>query len=310
MNLPHLNYLRSFEASARHLSFTAAAAELNLSQAAVSGHIRALEQYVGGPLFLRHARSLDLTTLGTAYLPSIQQALSMIEFGTDSIVKRQDGRKVVISCPVTLAEGWLAEVIAAYAQHDPRVSFTIHARVWMDEPPEIADLIIGSAHVDSIPPQNAIMWHDQVALCCAPHYKINAKPLRSISQLADVRRVQVLSHMDYWQIVMESLGEPEFESAHEPTYSSSFSTALALTKEGHGVSIIPLCYAQKFLNDGSLIALFDQTFSIPYAMTISQPDARAAASVAKTFAYIMDAAKTVPQALAANGHHDSRTVHP
>ena len=55
--LPPLNYIRSFEAAARHLSFTKAAEELRMTQAAVSGHIRALEQFLGRPL-LRCARSL------------------------------------------------------------------------------------------------------------------------------------------------------------------------------------------------------------------------------------------------------------
>ena len=53
--LPPLNYIRSFEASARHLSFTKAAEELRMTQAAVSGHVRALEQFIGRPLSIaRH----------------------------------------------------------------------------------------------------------------------------------------------------------------------------------------------------------------------------------------------------------------
>ena len=58
---PPLNFIRSFECSARHLSFTKAAEELGYTQAAVSTHIRSLEKYVGRDLFIRHARGIELT---------------------------------------------------------------------------------------------------------------------------------------------------------------------------------------------------------------------------------------------------------
>lgn len=75
--LPHLVCLQAFEAAARHLSFTRAAAELNCTQAAISQRVRALEQYFGRPLFHRHANGLDLSSAGKAYLPSVTQALDM-----------------------------------------------------------------------------------------------------------------------------------------------------------------------------------------------------------------------------------------
>src|SRR5512136_271357 len=66
---PPLNHIRSFECSARHLSFTLAANELGYTQAAVSNHVRALEHYLGRKLFIRYPRSLKLTEMGEAFLP-------------------------------------------------------------------------------------------------------------------------------------------------------------------------------------------------------------------------------------------------
>ncbi|MEQ9039066.1 MAG: LysR family transcriptional regulator, partial [Silicimonas sp.] len=66
---PPLHLIRSFECAARHLSFTRAAGDLGYTQAAISTHIRALEQYVGRKLFVRRARSLVLTEIGEAFLP-------------------------------------------------------------------------------------------------------------------------------------------------------------------------------------------------------------------------------------------------
>src|SRR5258708_12316771 len=72
--LPPLNALRAFEAAARHLSFTAAAAELNVTQAAISHQIRGLEERLGLKLFRRVGRGLLLTDAAHAYLPEIGAA--------------------------------------------------------------------------------------------------------------------------------------------------------------------------------------------------------------------------------------------
>ena len=71
-HLPPLPWLRAFEAAARHSSFTAAAEELNLTQAAVSHQVRSLEKHLGVTLFERLPRSLRLTEMGAAYLPPLR----------------------------------------------------------------------------------------------------------------------------------------------------------------------------------------------------------------------------------------------
>lgn len=304
MQLPHLSYLRSFEAAARRLSFTGAAAELHLSQAAVSGHVRALEQYLGGPLFERHARSLSLTTVGTAYLPTVQQALSLIEASTESIVKRQDGRKIVISCPVTLAEGWLAGVIAQFAQADPSVSVTIHARIWRDEPPETADLILGSTHVDALTPAVDVLWKDRIVLCAAPGYRAAGAEICSAQDLTHARLIHVLSHTDLWQLALDELVLAPGAMAVEPTYASSFSTALALAREGLGVAVVPLCYAERHIAEGRLVALFGRAFLTRYVTGITAPEPRASAAVKTAHACILAAARRAPHAAEGSGPLD------
>src|SRR5204862_4718308 len=80
--LPPLNGLRSFEAAARHLSFTRAADELGVTPGAVSQQVKSLEQALGVTLFRRLPRSLVLTEEGEAYLPTIEQALDIISRAT------------------------------------------------------------------------------------------------------------------------------------------------------------------------------------------------------------------------------------
>jgi LysR family transcriptional regulator, glycine cleavage system transcriptional activator len=90
--LPPLNGLRSFEAAARHLSFTRAADELSVTPGAVSQQVKSLEMALGVTLFRRLPRSLVLTDEGEAYLPAIRSAFEIISKATESAAPALRGR--------------------------------------------------------------------------------------------------------------------------------------------------------------------------------------------------------------------------
>jgi LysR family glycine cleavage system transcriptional activator len=92
--LPPLNGLRSFEAAARHLSFTHAADELGVTPGAVSQQVKSLEATLGVALFRRLPRSLVLTDAGEAYLPAINSAFKIISTATESTAPALRGRKL------------------------------------------------------------------------------------------------------------------------------------------------------------------------------------------------------------------------
>ena len=90
MRLPSLNGLRAFEAAARHLSFTTAAAELNVTQTAVSHQIRRLEQELGVKLFVRRNRTIALTAEAQEYLPRIRAAFNDLRLATARLRQKDD----------------------------------------------------------------------------------------------------------------------------------------------------------------------------------------------------------------------------
>src|SRR3954464_15712961 len=92
--LPPLNGLRSFEAAARHLSFTRAADELSVTPGAVSQQVKSLEGALGVTLFRRLPRSLVLTREGEAYLPAIESAFDIISRATELTAPALQGRKL------------------------------------------------------------------------------------------------------------------------------------------------------------------------------------------------------------------------
>jgi len=81
--LPPLNALRAFEATARHASFTRAAAELHVTPAALSHQIRGLEDFLGHKLFHRKARSIALTTAGELIYPGLHAAFAQVRRTVD-----------------------------------------------------------------------------------------------------------------------------------------------------------------------------------------------------------------------------------
>ncbi|HMH61742.1 MAG TPA: LysR family transcriptional regulator, partial [Bradyrhizobium sp.] len=88
--LPSLNGLRAFEAAARHLSFTVAASELNVTQTAISHQIRRLEEELGIRLFIRQNRALALTPEARDYLPGVHAAFNDLRLATERLLRREN----------------------------------------------------------------------------------------------------------------------------------------------------------------------------------------------------------------------------
>src|SRR6266436_3666687 len=105
--LPSLNGLRAFEAAARHLSFTQAASELNVTQTAISHQIRRLEEELGIRLFVRKNRALALTPEASEYLPGIRAAFNDLRLATDRLLRKDDDNVLTISTLASLAAEWL-----------------------------------------------------------------------------------------------------------------------------------------------------------------------------------------------------------
>jgi LysR family transcriptional regulator, glycine cleavage system transcriptional activator len=128
--LPPLNALKAFEAAARSESFTRAAEELNVTQAAVSQQVKALEATLGVKLFSRERQRLVITEAGREYLAVIRDALDRIAVGTERLVQRQTSGVLTVSTSPDFAAKWLVHRLGRFAEAHPdidlRVSATMH----------------------------------------------------------------------------------------------------------------------------------------------------------------------------------------
>jgi len=131
MTYPSLTKLRSFAAIAAHRSFRKASAQMNLSQPALSAHIRDLEEGFGCPLFHRTTRSVRLTAEGERFLGRVRQALSEIDTGLmelrDHVALRRG--RVVVACLPTFANHILPKAIAVFARKHPLIRIQVYDEI-------------------------------------------------------------------------------------------------------------------------------------------------------------------------------------
>ncbi len=123
--LPSLNALRAFETAARHLSFSLAAAELNVSHAAISRHIRELEAWLGIKLFVRTGRGVDLTDDGQAYARELTPAFDLLAAATDRYATKRGRRTLVISAEVPFAALWLVPRLGGFTAEHPDIDLVL-----------------------------------------------------------------------------------------------------------------------------------------------------------------------------------------
>lgn len=284
-----LNYIRSFECSARHLSFTLAANELGFTQAAISNHVRALEHYLGRQLFVRYPRSLKLTEMGEAFLPTLRQALDQIDQATEAIVASSRNRTVVVSCPMSLAENWLAECMAAFIREHPEIEIVLHGTIWEDLSEQIADITISTRRFDDKPPAGVPLWSDELVLLCAPSLLEGPNRIEALRDIFSADWIFVHGRQEYWQCIGDALGIDI--SGHERGITTNASNiALELAAMGAGLVATQYSLARTYLRRGLLAELFGVRAASPWTYYLSDT-AQSKGSVVKTVrTWILDRA--------------------
>ena len=122
-----LNALRAFEAVAAHLSFTAAARSLDVTTAAVSSHIKSLEEFLETPLFVRHSRSVRLTPQGARLLPGVQRGMGELTRAVDQLRQDRTSGLLNISLLGSFLQKWLLPRLSAFHQKHPEIDLRFSA---------------------------------------------------------------------------------------------------------------------------------------------------------------------------------------
>lgn len=125
--LPPLKALPAFEEAARHLSFSAAAQELNVTHGAISRQMKTLEQHFGVRLFRRLSRRLELTREGEALLPSVRTALDVLEESSRRLGDASRSGPLVVDCLPTFTMRWLIPRLYDFRTRHPQIEVRLVA---------------------------------------------------------------------------------------------------------------------------------------------------------------------------------------
>lgn len=259
-SLPPLNFLRAFEASARHLSFTQAARELNLTQAGVSKQIKLLEQYLGEQLFVRQARSLELTRGGAAYLPKVRDAFDRLSEGTREVFGNRRSRVLTVRSAISFAVNWLGPRLGDFRKGHPDKPIRLTSSVWRPD----NDGVQAIDHADLDIQYGASGWsnhrydrltRETIFPLCNPQFREK----HVLNEPTDLNRhvlINVLGYEESWDVWLKAAGAHGGAAARTQQVDTSL-MAFELAAHGIGIALGRSSLAQPELASGRLIKPFD-----------------------------------------------------
>ena len=208
-DLPPLNWLKTFEAAARLLNFSAAGRELHLTQSAVSQQIRLLEHHLGEPLFTREHRTVYLTNSGLAYLPVVQSAISNLQRNTSEIFSPLGKGRLVIEVSIAFSIMWLSPKLSRFCAKYPELKLQLVHANWDNEfNRSPADITIMHGNGDWPGMQLHPLFTPKLKPYCSPKL---ADQLSEPSDLLSLPLLEVLGTRQGWQAGLGVfLGYPDF----------------------------------------------------------------------------------------------------
>lgn len=254
--LPPLNALKAFEASARQLSFTKAAEELFVTQAAVSHQIKSLEEHLGLKLFMRKNRALLLTEEGQSYFLDIKDIFTSLYEATEKLLARGSKGAITVSLQPSFAIQWLVPRLTSFSLQHPEIDVRIKA-VDQDDNSLTEDVDIAIYHGRGRWPKvNAQRLHTEYLIpVCSPLLLTGNKPLNTIHDLANHTLLHDTSRRD-WKRWFKEANVKAMNVNHGPIFSHSAMVVQAAV-HGQGVALAQSILARPELDAGRLINLFD-----------------------------------------------------
>jgi LysR family glycine cleavage system transcriptional activator len=272
--LPSLNGLRAFEAAARHLSFTQAAAELNVTQTAISHQIRRLEQELGHRLFVRKNRALALTPKAKDYLPGVRAAFNDLRLATDRLLRKDADNVLTISTLASLAAKWLLPQLSTFQEAHPGIDVRITTSTSLvDFSSGDVDAAIryGRGHWPGVRAQ--WLMADEVFPVCSPALLKGNKPLRCPEDLSRYTLLHSSGYDDDWRLWLTAAGLPT-DISRQPglSFDLIFMTVQAAI-DGIGVAMGRTSYVSDDIAKGRLVVPFKIALPADAGFYLVSPEA-------------------------------------
>ena len=271
--LPPLNALRAFEASARHRSFSRAAEELNVTPAAISHQIKALEEYLSAKLFTRANRTLMLTQAGQSLLPGIHKGFTAFNEAMEAFgLYDQTGMLTVAVTPSFDAKSLVHRIEhfnRAYPDVDIRMTTSMNLSDYARDGIEIG-VRYGKGDYGGLLSEHLLST--EIIPVCSPRLLTGSRRLESPADLASVTLLHDDSHRHEemypdWAMWLRAAGAPEVDPTHGLRFDTAGETQNAAV-EGVGVALGRTTLVSDDVEAGRLVRLFDLVLPSDFAYWI------------------------------------------
>jgi len=271
--LPSLGSFATFEVAAKHLSFTLASRELNVTQGAVSQQIRLLENALETQLFVRKHNALELTEEGKALFASVTVGLDTISAAVTAISGSEEPQVVTISSTDGMARFWLKPLIDSFRAEHPEVGFVVLASDADDTLRNYAQvdisLLCGNERCE-VGEELHFLFQEIAQPVCSPAFLEAHGPLDTVDSLNGVNLLHL--HDSHWSadaIGWQPLGWNEWFRAQGGAWAkgpSSLTTnkvglLIEATLAGEGVMLGWHHMVRRYMADGALVFAHPATIS-------------------------------------------------
>jgi LysR family glycine cleavage system transcriptional activator len=274
-SLPPLNALKSFEAAARHQSFTRAANELCVTQGAVSHQVKALEAELGLKLFNRERQGLAITDAGHDYLAVVRDAFDRIALGTDRLLQRLHSGVITVSMSPDFAAKWLVGRLGRFAEAYPEIELKVSATMHhVDFAREDVDLAIRHGVGNWVGLDAANLCSEELFPVCSPTLLRSERGMHSPEDVLQFPLLHLNDRND-WSRWLEAAGALGEGLLHGPILNHA-SMLIDAAINGQGAALARTVLAAADLINGHLVRPFQTTLPLKNTYWIVCPKATSA----------------------------------
>ena len=271
--LPPLTSLRAFEAAGRHLSFTAAAAELGVTQAAISHQVKALEAYLGNPLFVRLPRKLELTPAAATLLPVLQDSFDAIRRTVDELMRDEEQASITVAVAPSFAARWLSPRLDDFMRRYPQFELDLkHSNGPVDFATQAIDVAVTYGRGDWPGVVCERILEIDFFPVCAPAYLQGSDALTEPDKLG---RHTLLHDSDRrnWKAWLTLAGAGGVDGSRGPVVDDT-NVLIKAAVDGIGIALGSMHFVRDHLEDGRLVRPFETTLTSEFAYYVVCPNAQ------------------------------------
>lgn len=249
--LPPLRAIQSFEAAADHASFSRAATALCVTHSAISHQIRALEEWLGKDLFVRHNSGVRLTPEGEQLKSACNAAFSRLEDECARIRAPALERKLTIACSASFLAHWLLPRIERFSRQLPELVLNFQTSGDVDAllSQRVDALILSGQAPASADIDATCLAADAIGPVCAPNWP---HPPRAPQDILALPLFHATSRLDAWNEWAGMAGLSA--NLHHGQTLDSLSLTIEAARSGLGFAITPQLLVRRDLEEGRLIA--------------------------------------------------------